>query len=59
MNVPSGERVLPTKALLTFVALGKKGKPIPVPPLLPETTEEKQRYKEAEIRRQKRLNEND
>lgn len=42
-------------AYLTFVAVDSKGNPQVVPPLLPETKEEKRRWKEAEIRRQHRL----
>ncbi len=42
-------------AYLTFVALGKDGKPSPVPPVLPETEEQIRRFKAAEIRRQQRL----
>jgi acyl-CoA hydrolase len=42
-------------AYLTFVALGKDGRPVPVPPVLPETEDEKRRLQEAEKRRQMRL----
>lgn len=40
---------------LTCVALGRDGKPTPVPPLIPETADEKRRWAEAEIRRESRL----
>ncbi len=40
---------------LTFVAIGKDGKPTSVPPVIPETPEQKRRYKEAGIRRKLRL----
>ena len=40
---------------LTCVALDKNGRPCPVPPLIPETNEEKRRCAEAEIRRETRL----
>lgn len=40
---------------LTYVALDKNRKPIPVPPLKPETEDEKRRWKEAEERRKLRL----
>lgn len=43
-------------AYLTFVALDHDRKPIPVPPLVPETDDEKRRYDEAGERREYRLN---
>jgi acyl-CoA hydrolase len=42
-------------AYLTFVAIDKKGRPVKVPPIIPETDEEKRRYEEAMMRRQHRL----
>lgn len=42
-------------AYLTFVALGKDGKPTPVRPLKLETEEQKRRWKAAEKRRHLRL----
>ena len=42
-------------AYLTFVALDENHKPTPVPPLLLQTEEEKKRFKEAQKRRQWRL----
>lgn len=42
-------------AYLTFVALDENNKPTSVPAVQPETDLEKQRYAEAEIRRQQRL----
>lgn len=42
-------------AHLTFVALDEKHKPTSIPPLLLETEEEKQRFKQAEMRRKWRL----
>jgi len=42
---------------LTYVALDKQHQPIPVPPLKPETEDEKRRWKEAEERRERRLEE--
>jgi len=44
-----------TTAFLTFVALDETGKPVPVPPLLVKTNEEKRRYREAGVRRNLRL----
>lgn len=42
-------------AYFTFVAIDAQGKPIPVPPALPETEIERQRHEQAEARRQARL----
>ncbi len=50
-----GEPRRANNAYLTFVAIDEAGKPVPVPPILPETDEEKRRYEEALVRRQLRL----
>lgn len=42
-------------AYLTFIALDGGGRPRPVPPLAPESTEERRRHDEAELRREQRL----
>ncbi len=42
-------------AYLVYVALDEDGKPRPVPPVRPESSEEDRRFREAEIRRQTRL----
>ena len=42
-------------AYLTFVALDKNKKPTLIPPLEPQTAEEKKRFREAELRRKWRL----
>ena len=42
-------------AYLTFVALDDRGRPVRVPPILPETADEKRRFKEALQRREQRL----
>jgi len=39
----------------TFVALGSDGRPTPVPPILPETDDERRRQREARARREIRL----
>lgn len=54
-NVRTGERRHVSTAYLVFVALDADGKPLPVPPLVPETPDEKRRMEEAKIRRQHRL----
>lgn len=54
-NLMTGRREHTSTALLTFVALDDKGRPTEVPPLLPETEEEWERYRAGEARRQERL----
>lgn len=51
----TGERTFTTSALLTFVALGKDGTRLSVPPLLLETDEERAAFAEAGERRASRL----
>ena len=51
----TGERRHTCSAYLTFVALSAEGKPIPIVPVIPETEEEKRRYREAAERREARL----
>jgi acyl-CoA hydrolase len=51
----AGERKHTTTAFLTFVALDELGKPVPVPPLIVKTSEEKRRYREAGGRRKLHL----
>lgn len=46
-NPASGRRVHTSSCVLTFVALDEDGRPVPVPPLLAETPEEKARLEEA------------
>ena len=45
-----GNSVITTTAHLTFVALDENKKPTDVPPILPETEEEKKRYENAKLR---------
>jgi acyl-CoA hydrolase len=54
-NVASGRKVHTSSAYLVFVAIDDEGKPRPVPPLVAETEEERQRQKEAGLRREARL----
>lgn len=42
-------------AYLVFVAVDSDGRPRPVPPLTPETDEDRRRFAEAKIRREHRL----
>ena len=53
----SGNRIKTSTAFLTFVALDKDGRPTPISPLIPETEEEKGRYRAALRRRRRRLRE--
>ncbi|WP_227936058.1 acyl-CoA thioesterase [Alkalihalobacillus deserti] len=50
----TGERRLTATSYLTFVALDSEGKPTVVPPVLPETDDEKWHYENAEERFQQR-----
>jgi acyl-CoA hydrolase len=52
--IQGGEKHV-SSAYLTFVALDASGAAVPVPPLLPETPDEKRRYEEAGARREYRL----
>jgi acyl-CoA hydrolase len=56
-HVQSGETRHTSTAYLTMVALDDDGRPAPVPPIAPETDEEKRRHREAEHRRATRLRE--
>jgi acyl-CoA hydrolase len=53
-HVSSGEKRHTHTAHVVFVALDETGKPKRVPRLLPETDEERERYKRAEAHRQQR-----
>lgn len=54
-NPRTGDIFHTSSAYLTFVAIGKDGKPVPVPPLLLETDEERRRHQDAQTRRSLRL----
>ena len=45
-----GEKIHTNEGIYTFVAVDETGRPVPVPPIIPETELEKQRY-EAALRR--------
>lgn len=54
-NLSSGERRETSTAYLTFVAVDREGRPVPVPPLRLTTEEERERFRQAEARRRERL----
>ena len=54
-DLGTGVRRHTSSAYLTFVALGPNNERVPVPPVLPETEQEKRRYEAALIRREYRL----
>jgi acyl-CoA hydrolase len=54
-NVLSGERKHTTSAYVTFVAIDETGQPKPVPALLPESAQDRRRYRDALARRRIRL----
>lgn len=54
-NPITGEQMHTNTAYLVYVALDDSGRPTPVPPLLAETEEEKQKLEEGQIRQQQRL----
>lgn len=53
--IGGGDRRHVLSAYLTFVAMDANRRPRPVPPVVPETREEKLRYEEAQLRREARL----
>ena len=54
-NLMTGERLHTCSAYLTFVALDEKGNTTSIAPVVPETEEEKRRFREAGERREYRL----
>ena len=56
-NPRTGEVRHTSTAYLTMVAVGDAGEPMEVPPLAPETDDERRRQREAGLRRQNRLDE--
>jgi uncharacterized protein (TIGR00369 family) len=54
-NPITGEQTHTNTAYLVYVALDDSGRPTPVPPLLAETEEEKQKMEEGKVRQQQRL----
>lgn len=51
----TGERSHAARAYLTYVGLDDDGQPAPIAPVIPETDEEKRRFKNAVTRREFRL----
>lgn len=56
-NVLTGEITHTNSAYFVYVALGEDGRPTPVPPLICETDEEKERFKRGMLRQERRLSE--
>lgn len=54
-NVLTGTRRHTNSCYLTYVAIDQAGRPAVVPPVLPETEEERARYRAAELRREQRI----
>jgi acyl-CoA hydrolase len=54
-NLMTGKRLHTCSAYLTFVALGEDKRATAIPPVIPETEDEKRRYREAGERREYRL----
>ncbi len=54
-NLMTGAKLHTCSAYLTFVAVDENGRPISIPPVVPETPEEHRRYREAGERREYRL----
>jgi acyl-CoA hydrolase len=54
-NPQTGERFHTASAYLTFVAVGADMKPLPIPPIEPQTEEERRRHSAAVRRREHRL----
>jgi acyl-CoA hydrolase len=51
----TGARKLTSRAYLTFVTIDTEGRRLPVPPLILETDDERQKAAEADVRRAERL----
>lgn len=54
-NVLTGDRRHTNSCYLTYVALDDKGKPTRVPPVIPQTEDEKRRFERAQHRRTNRV----
>ena len=58
-NPITGECVYTNVAYLVYVALAEDGKPVPVPPLIPEDDEQRERMEEGKARQEHRLSRRD
>lgn len=56
-NLITGVRRHTNSCYVTFVAVDKKGRPVEVPQIVPETEQEKRRYEAARQRRRRRMEE--
>lgn len=54
-NLKSGEITHTGSSYLTYVAIDEEGKPVEIPEIVPETPEEKRRWREGKQRRTDRL----
>lgn len=54
-NLLTGVRRHTNSCYMTFVAVDRNGRPVPVPPLLPESPDEIRRHEAAKSRRESRL----
>lgn len=54
-NLLTGVRRHTNSCFLTFVAIDREGRPVPVRPVVPETADEQARYDAAAERRERRL----
>jgi acyl-CoA hydrolase len=54
-EILTGVRRMTSRAYLTFVAIDRDGKRLPVPPLVMETEDDRRRASEAGVRRRQRL----
>jgi acyl-CoA hydrolase len=53
----SGQRRHTNTCYLTFVAIDRNGRPVPISPVAPEDEEQRRRYGAAQERRRRRLEE--
>jgi len=54
-NIESGEETIAARAFVTFVALGKDGRPTSVPTLLLQTDDDRKKFEEGKQRMEQRI----